>query len=78
MGGWYNEESFSDYTVLYDESNKKECSGYGSHWRKYTEHLFTFCQLDWKDENKGKEAGNGTFVKEVINQTQYAVSLSLM
>ena len=29
----------------------------------YLEHLFTDCQLFWKDENKEKEAGIGPFLK---------------
>ena len=30
----------------------------------YIGHLYVYCQLYWKDENKEKEAGNDPFLKK--------------
>ena len=35
----------------------------------YIEHLFIYCQLCWKDENKEKEAGYGPFLKVLFVET---------
>ena len=36
--------------------------------------LNIFCQLDWKDENKEKEAGNGPFFKKIFEGSLLTVT----
>ena len=36
-----------------------------SHWQKFMLNI-VYCQLNWKDENKEKEAENGPFKKNII------------